>query len=156
MNLDANWLWFRRGKTSSDHSNNFRGVGQGVVSNEEDLLEEPTLLQLICSAPGAAGALAPRGGQPVPRAAGRVRFAPVTGFPAELSWSWYWAHRLHQVKKRGLAPTETHQENRALLRSQHHAGIASSFPASINQTRPRFVWQGPPAQNEFCCMDSCQ
>lgn len=88
MNLDANWLCFRRGKTSSDHSNNFRGgADQGVVSNEEDLLEEPTLLQLIRSAPGAAGALAPRGGQPVAHTAGQVWFVPVTRFPAELCWS---------------------------------------------------------------------
>lgn len=60
-------------------------VDQGVVSNEEDLLEEPALLQLICSAPGAAGGLAPRGGQPAARTARRVRVVPVTRLSAEVS-----------------------------------------------------------------------
>lgn len=32
--------------------------------------------------------------------------------------------------------------------------IESSLPAFIIQTRPRFVWWGPSAQNKFCCMDS--
>lgn len=80
------------------------------MSNEENLFEELALLQLICSASGAARGLVPRR-CPVAHMTRHVHFVPVTRFSAEVSWGRYWTHSFNQIKKTGFVPTETHKEN---------------------------------------------